>query len=405
MHVRLENYVYQNKPIGIGSFAKVYEGIDVITKKKVAIKKINKGKLNKALRERLNMEIKLMKTYHNHKNIIDLYDVLYSESEKHVFIILEYCDCGDLGDFIKNNRLGEERILYYMTQLRDGLKYLLKNNVIHRDLKPKNILLTNNYKTLKIADFGFATTTLDEISLMDTLCGSPLYMAPEMMTNKKYNIQSDLWSIGVILYEMIYRQHPYGEPMNILDLMDRLKNRVIEFPESDMSDECLNLLQTLLKTNVGGRINWEEFFNHTWFDIKGLCYSPVNKIGKTKPIPIKSNKNDLMFSMDMDESINNLNSSVKISKSDYRLEDILYEDHLINQSKNKPQNHIRKDGILIDFEIIDKSENLCIGSMPTEQRVRSYSGRGSILKNSLAYLSTSLQILKKPTSKLFNFVN
>ena len=401
-----------------------------------------------------------MKAHHDHENIIDLYDVLYSESGEYVFIILEYCDCGDLSEFIKNNRLGEDSIKYYMNQLRNGLKHLRKNNVIHRDLKPKNILLMNNYKTLKIADFGFARTTLDEISLMDTLCGSPLYMAPEMMNNKKYNVQSDLWSIGVILYEMIYRQHPYGKPMNILDLMDRLNNRVIEFPESDVSNECINLLKTLLKTSADGRINWDDFFNHPWFDKEGLLFTPHKLVkkaslieidsdteskckyltSKTSPIDIPKKENNLtvspirknsyeenlMFSIEMEgekkkkkeevqftedlkekENIlyrTDLNSSVIISKSDYNLEDILYEDHMEKKSKSIPIEHIRKDGTLVDFEIVDKKVPY-VGSLPIEQRARSYSKSGSILKNSLAYLSTSLQILKSPTSKLFNMIS
>lgn len=391
MHVRLRNYVYNNKPIGIGSFAKVYKGHDITTKKKVAIKKINKKKLDKILCERLNMEIKLIKTYHDHKNIIDVYDVFSSEYNDHVFIILEYCECGDLSDFIENNRLGEDSIRYYMIQLRDGLKYLRSNNVIHRDLKPKNILLTNNYKTLKIADFGFAKTILD-ISLMDTLCGSPLYMAPEIMNNKKYNVQSDLWSVGVILYEMVYRRHPYGEPMNIFDLMNRLNNRVIEFSESDVSDKCLDLLQILLKTNADVRIKWVDFFNHPWFDQKGIPFIPTNtKITnkdhtQNRLIDIDE-QDDLIFSMEMD------NNNNQITKSNYCLDDIL-QDNYIKYSID----HIKKDGTLNSFNVIDKRQVPYVGSLPIEQQTRtrsiSISSSKSILHNSLAYLSSSLNYFK-----------
>jgi serine/threonine-protein kinase ULK/ATG1 len=164
-----------------------------------------------------------MQKYNNNDNIIKLYDVLYSDKKDYLYMILEYCDCGDLYNFIKNNKLTEEQIKYYMNQLKNGLQYLRDNNIIHRDIKPKNILLTNNNKILKICDFGFAKSIIDDVSLMETLCGSPLYMAPEIINNKKYNIKSDLWSVGIILYEIIYNKHPLGEPVNILDLMEKIK--------------------------------------------------------------------------------------------------------------------------------------------------------------------------------------
>ena len=410
MYIRLRDYVYNNKPIGVGSFAKVYKGINIINKKKVAIKKINKKKLNKKLQERLKIEIKLIQIYHNHENIVDLYDVLYSDNNDYVFIIMEYCNCGDLGDYIKNNKLDENNIKYYMNQLRNGIQYLIENNVIHRDLKPKNIMLTKNYKILKITDFGFARSTIDDISLMDTLCGSPLYMAPEMMLNKKYNIKSDLWSIGIILYEMIYNIHPYGNPINIIDLIDRIKKKKIYFPKNNISDECLNLLSLLLQVNDNERITWNDFFNHSWFDKVENLNNSISNIEDNLLFDIELDDNndiDNNIDNDIDNNIDNdIDSSVTITKVNDCLDDLILEDHMKSKTQNIPIKHIQKDGTLIDFEIVDnRQSDIYIGSLPVEQRARSYSTGNSILKNSLAYLNSSLQILKSPTSKLLNLIS
>lgn len=373
MNVKIKDYIYENKPIGIGSFAKVYKGFNHITKDVIAIKKINLLKLNKILKDRLVIEIELMQKYNNNNNILKLYDVLYSENKDYLYMILEYCDCGDLYNFIKNNKLTENEIKYYMNQLKNGLQYLRENNIIHRDIKPKNILLTDNNKILKICDFGFARSVVDDVSLMETLCGSPLYMAPEIINNKKYNIKSDLWSVGIILYEMIYNEHPLGEPVNIIDLMDKLKNKKIVYPSTDISYICIELLQKLLQIDIYKRIEWVDFFNNIWFEnVIDCCI----------------NNNELLFDMEMD----NINGSVIIYKSNYDLDNIINENHIsvyLNEEK---------DDI---YDIVNKNDVQYVGSVPVEQNYKSYNNT-SILKNSLSYLSSSLQYIKNSPSKLLN---
>ena len=373
MNVKIKDYIYEKKPIGIGSFAKVYKGFNHITKDVIAIKKINLLKLNKILKDRLTIEIELMQKYNDNINILKLYDVLYSENKDYLYMILEYCDCGDLNNFIKNNKLTENEIKYYMNQLKNGLQYLRENNIIHRDIKPKNILLTDNNKILKICDFGFARSVMDDVSLMETLCGSPLYMAPEIINNKKYNIKSDLWSVGIILYEMVYHDHPLGDPVNIIDLMDRLKNRRIVFPQTDISNICIKLLEKLLQTDICKRIEWIDFFNNKWFDNVIECYV---------------SNNELLFDMEMDD----MNGSVVIHKSNYDLDNIINENHISVYFNEE------KDDI---YEMINKNDVQYVGSVPIEQNCKSYNNT-TILKNSLSYLSSSLQYIKNSPSKLLN---
>jgi len=131
---------------------------------------------------------------------------------------------------------------------------------------------------LKIADFGFAKKHSDQ-SLHETICGSPLYMAPEIMNNNMYNNQTDLWSIGMILYEMLYGNHPFEECRTIPELKDTLSTKKIEIPPNNtknksVSLDCISLLKKLLEKKVTERISWDEFFNHPWvtqyqYDVSG----------------------------------------------------------------------------------------------------------------------------------------
>ena len=200
-----------------------------------------------------------------HPNIVGCYDIINMPYE--TLLILEYCDSGDLKSILKKP-IKEKFAQFYFCQLANGLKYLSYNNIIHRDIKPKNILLTDNRKILKIADFGFATNFKNQ-SLHETICGSPLYMAPEIMNNNMYNNQTDLWSIGMILYEMLFGVHPYNECHTIPELKDTITNTDIEIPpintkNKSISEDCLNLLKQLLQKKVQCRITWDDFFEDPW---------------------------------------------------------------------------------------------------------------------------------------------
>ena len=144
-------YVYTTKPIGKGSFSIIYKGQHQITKKKVAIKKIIRYIDNKYI----NSEIELMKNM-NHKNILKLYEVI--SYKQNLYLILEYCNMGDLTNYIKQDNSNLD--INFINQILNGLKYLYNKKIIHRDIKPNNILIHNNI--IKIADFGFAKSFNDD---------------------------------------------------------------------------------------------------------------------------------------------------------------------------------------------------------------------------------------------------
>lgn len=269
------NYtLYKKHKLGKGSFSSVYRGVyngqtnkHVSNGDFVAVKMINTYGLNHKNCEMINNEINIMNILkeNNCHNIIRCIDTF--QSSKNAYIIMELCDSGDLAG-IMTKPIREKYVKLYFIQLIDGLKFLHSHNFIHRDLKPKNILLTNNKKVLKIADFGFAKVAKGQL-IKEQICGSPLYMAPEIMNNDVYDNQSDLWAVGLILYEMLYGHHPYESCKTLDELKNTINTTNILIPPensdiTDISGECIELLCKILQKNTSQRITWAEFFNNEW---------------------------------------------------------------------------------------------------------------------------------------------
>lgn len=252
---KIGRYNYDNNYIGKGSFSKVYMGIDE-NNQKYAIKKIYKRNDKKYI-DLVEKEIEVMEKL-NHKNVVKLYEKIHTD--KHIFLIMELCD-NDLNSYIKNNTLSEDIIKDIMKQLIEVLKYIMDNNIVHRDLKPHNILINDDY-TLKLADFGFAKE-FKETLLTDTVCGSPLYMAPEILNHHKYNIKSDLWSVGVILYEMVMKEHPF-KALNITELTNIINKKKPILLNVDIHPECKNLIERLLIVDSHNRLDWDELYRNNW---------------------------------------------------------------------------------------------------------------------------------------------
>uniref|UniRef100_A0A5B6YZI5 Protein kinase domain-containing protein n=1 Tax=Davidia involucrata TaxID=16924 RepID=A0A5B6YZI5_DAVIN len=201
------NYILGPR-IGSGSFAVVWRSRHRHSGMEVAVKEIDKKQLSPKVADNLLKEISILGNI-RHPNIIRLFEAI--ETEDRIYLVLEYCDGGDLAAYIhRRGKVSEAVVRHFMRQLAGGLKVLHENRLIHRDLKPQNLLLSTTEVTplLKIGDFGFARY-LTAQGLADTLCGSPLYMAPEIIQNKKYDGKADLWSVGAILFQLVTGKPPF----------------------------------------------------------------------------------------------------------------------------------------------------------------------------------------------------
>ncbi|CAI0469846.1 unnamed protein product [Linum tenue] len=250
--------------LGSGSFAVVWRASHRVSGLEVAVKEIDKKLLSPKVSANLRKEISILSTIH-HPNIIRLYEAF--ETADRIYLILEYCDGGDLAAYIqRHGKVPELVARHFMRQLAAGLQVLQEKHLIHRDLKPQNLLLSSHEETplLKIGDFGFARS-LTHNELAKTLCGSPLYMAPEIIQNKKYDAKADLWSVGAILFQLVTGRPPFQGNSQFQLFQNILMSTELQFPEGALEKlhpNCVDLCRSLLRKNPVERLTFLEFFNH-----------------------------------------------------------------------------------------------------------------------------------------------
>ncbi|XP_046495712.1 serine/threonine-protein kinase ULK1 isoform X3 [Equus quagga] len=273
--------------IGHGAFAVVFKGRhrekhDL----EVAVKCINKKNLAKS-QTLLGKEIKILKEL-KHENIVALYD--FQEMANSVYLVMEYCNGGDLADYLHTMRtLSEDTIRLFLQQIAGAMRLLHSKGIIHRDLKPQNILLSNpsgrranpNNIRVKIADFGFARY-LQSNMMAATLCGSPMYMAPEVIMSQHYDGKADLWSIGTIVYQCLTGKAPFqaSSPQDLRLFYEKNKTLVPIIPR-ETSAPLRQLLLALLQRNHKDRMDFDEFFHHPFLDASAT-------VKKSPPVPVPS---------------------------------------------------------------------------------------------------------------------
>ena len=301
----------ENQPIGRGSFATVWKGFDEQSKETVAIKEMSTRGLQPKLREALELEITVLRNA-KHRNIMKLVDVVDDLRTERVYLILEYCAGGNLSEFIrKRGRVSEAVAKHFMTQLANGLSAMRLQSLVHRDLKPDNLLLSERTAkaTLKIADFGFARYIQPHGGMADTVCGSPLYMAPEILKYRKYDAKADLWSVGAILFEMVVGKVPFTgqNQVQLLHNIERSDARIPTRIAETLSPECVALLRSLLRRDPRERLGFDAFFNHPFF-ISSRSGSASIAV-KTDSAAAATTAAELAAAMSVDTNINNSSSN------------------------------------------------------------------------------------------------
>ena len=301
------NFYKYGRLLGKGAFGKVNLALHIASGKLVAIKSFNKKKLvTEHSKQKIKTEIDVLKKLKHCKYFTKIYDTF--QTGTHIFIIMEFI-CADLLGFIrKREKLNEKISKVIFKQIIQGLKYMHKLNIVHRDIKLDNLLLDLS-NTIKICDFGVSKILKSSDELMYDHCGTPAYLAPEVFGNNGYKgFSCDIWSLGVTLYYMLKGEQPF-QGKNLEELKKNIfskKYNKIEF----ISEEAEDLIDKMLTKNPEERITLDEIFKHKWIKEVDLCnknkikfFSENEKylLGKYNICYLNDTTEDLIENFDKDD--------------------------------------------------------------------------------------------------------
>ncbi|GAV83655.1 Pkinase domain-containing protein/NAF domain-containing protein [Cephalotus follicularis] len=249
--------------LGKGTFAKVYHGKQMVSGESVAIKVINKDFIKKEkLMEQIKREISVMRLV-RHPNIVELKEVMATKTK--IFFVMEYVRGGELFAKVAKGKLKEDVVRKYFQQLVSAVDFCHSRGVSHRDLKPENLLL-DEHENLKISDFGLSALPeqLRNDGLLHTQCGTPAYVAPEVLRKKGYDgSKADIWSCGVILYVLLAGFLPFQDA-NLMNMYRKVFKADFEFPPW-FSTESKRLISKLLVSDPDRRITIPAIMRVPWF--------------------------------------------------------------------------------------------------------------------------------------------
>lgn len=265
------HHYLRGRILGKGGFAKVYECTAQDTKKMYAVKIVPKANLVKTrARQKLQAEIKIHRTL-KHKHICEYKH--FFEDRSNCYILLELCHNQSMNELIKRRkRLTEPEVMYYMKQIIQAVRYMHENNVIHRDLKLGNLFLDKNLR-IKVGDLGLATKLESAEEKRKTICGTPNYIAPEVIDGNKetrgHSFEVDIWSMGVIFYTTLIGKPPY-ESKDVKATYQRILANEYDFPSHiPISQHARNLITSLLQTKPEMRPTIDEISAHPFFTCFG----------------------------------------------------------------------------------------------------------------------------------------
>jgi len=261
---RIEDDYELKETLGTGNFSKVVLAVCKKTGEKYAVKVIDKKEVDET---RLRMEVEILKKV-KHPNIISLKEV-YEEDPKKLYLVMELVTGGELfNKIVEIGSYSENTAKRLVKQMMSAVKHLHDQSIAHRDLKPNNLLLeAPNVDVIKIADFGLSKI-LSPDSMMQTACGTPIYVAPEVLKGEGYDKEVDIWSIGVVMYILLCGYPPFfDDGENMAALFEQIMAGEFEFADpywTDISAEAKDLILHLLVVDPKERYTVDQALNHRW---------------------------------------------------------------------------------------------------------------------------------------------
>ena len=355
----LENFIpifEDDKPkvIGGGSFGQVFLVINTKNNKLYAIKHMSKLNLSKKLNslESIYKEIYIQSRI-DHPNILP---ILYERETNIDFdLVLEYAKGGSLFHYIRRRRYLDENLAFSLfIQVVNAVYFLHKNDLIHRDIKPENILIFEN-NIIKLCDFGWCVK-LEEGEQRGTFCGTTEYMSPELVNHEEYSKEIDIWSLGVLLYEMVHGYSPFrpDKPnFNAKDVINNIRMHRLKF-DKNISTRCKDLIYHLLDEEPEKRYKIEDIFSSDFvkyyenknfsFPDKFLIEKYKFKISKAQNVLYPTIKNE-MINLNRSKAHNKSSSNITSQRSNILIEENEFDNNIsiIKENKSKVIKNLKRE--------------------------------------------------------------
>ena len=373
------NFYLYGRRIGQGAFGKVNLGLNVLTGRVVAIKSFKTTPIKKFQHrmKKIQYETELMKRF-NHKNITKILEVF--NDEEYMLIIMEYINGGNLFSFVKKRRkLSEKMAKFLFRQIILGIQHIHSKNVVHRDIKLENILIDFD-NNVKICDFGIGKVLENEDELLYDKCGTPMYMAPEIILANDDNgykgFPVDIWSSGITLYIMLSGSLPFiknknnnKEDMALNSIKDKnnifLQNQIVNVKPKEIENisiEAKNLLKGLLNKNPSKRLTCSQILNHPWLKHSNNNMDSLNLFTKAELTMMSKTYIDYrkgeLEDLKENFTLSNLrNDEIKLEEKNVTTKSTILDP--FNSCINNDNNSSNNDLVIMDDSFDDfKNENI-----------------------------------------------
>ncbi|CAD8074937.1 unnamed protein product [Paramecium sonneborni] len=251
--------------LGSGSAANVYQVYSKIDKQNYAIKVFDKSLSEKdsTIKQSIKMEIKIMRSL-NHPNIIQYKGVF--ESNTQIIVVQEFLEGGDLKTILGDEKINEENAKQILRSILKGLNYMHSNGIFHRDIKKCNLMLRtiNNFNSLCLIDFGLAEKANDENKYLYKYCGTPGCVAPEILRKQKYGLKVDIYSVGILGYQILFGKDPYQSSSTKETIMKNFLGHIDFLNIPEISNNGLCFLKQLLQDDPINRLSAQQALKHPY---------------------------------------------------------------------------------------------------------------------------------------------